>query len=273
MFDYLVAPAASNLPAYADVAVVFGRCSQALEETAVAVAKRSGAMIVSGYVGKDSGSNAAAGIPEYRPIVERVVDSSYLVSSQVFVDRNRPLNGRDNAVNSIELIRNPGRGLGMLCVPNIVTVHHATQTRRLGATFAYQAERAGLRMDDLAHVASNYPFDPANPFDQYEVVFEISRIADLSQGPNQVLERPDDFDTVDLEYAALVKAHLEQEFRDRGIRNPSTADGTNRARSVAAMMVLFAERGSLPLVEIPRNLIRLWPLVRAELQARTAARK
>lgn len=131
-----------------------------------------------------------------------------------------------------------------------------------------------MEIADLSHCASNYPFSSDNPYDQYEVAFEVSRILELSkEEPSKTLERPADIDEIDIEYAASVKTYHERNFAQRGIKNPPTADGTDRSRSPLSTIVRFTEQGKPSIIEIPRNILRLWPQIRGELAARRAVRR
>lgn len=240
MYDYTSSPA-GPLPDHIDVTFVYGRKSAHLVDAVAEAAARSEYLVGSGGRGKDSGDLPAQDVNEM----------DYLFSG-VFSGDNRPNIGTGNirtdykAWTGLEGAQNGVKMIGDLAVPinSIVTVQHPAQTMRLGGTFRQQAKQAGLAFGTLSHYASSYPFNARNILDQYEVANELTTINTFSKGKYPMLERPADFPDELAEYAAVLKKHLQEEFKRRGIRNPSTADDTNQAESVVRMLLL-APRSTL----------------------------
>ena len=233
MYDYLRAPA-GELPDEVDVAFVFGRKSSHLITAATKAARRTRFLVVSGNVGKDSGDLPARGIPEATFIADGVRRRALIHPRFVRTDLNAK-NGLENARNGIDIIMNE---LGLPRVDTLATVMHGPQVRRLGATFEHQAQRAGLEIGRLVHLATDYPFDPTNLYDQYEVAGEIVRLHALSAitlREERALDRPNDLQGDLLAYAQAVQTHLDIEFASQGILNPSTADDTNHFAPIPSL--------------------------------------
>lgn len=225
IYDYLTAPA-EGLPDQAEVAFVFGRKSGELIDATAEAVQVADYTVISGNVGKDSGDLPKTATAESAYLVNGVrrkgVDTDHIFTE------TRALDGIEATKYSIEIIE---KDLCLESVGKLVVVMHPTQTRRLGATLAKQAERDGLRVDKLVHYPTKYPFDVSNIYDQNEAAAELARIEAYSAGRNPIIDRPEDLPAELVEYAVALEAHFKELFKMFNIRNSSTAEDTDRAKS------------------------------------------
>lgn len=229
MYDYLVAPAAPELPDHADATFAFGRKSSHLASAVIEAAKRSDFLVISGNVGKDSGDLPEQGMAEADYLSDKVLEAGVIPYNRIRADY-KAFNGRQNAQFGLRLIEREmlfeGGGLDMIAAA------HSTSLRRLSSTLVQQATNANLTIRNLTLHKSNYPFNPDDPFDQFEAAGEILKLDSQSKGRNPALEKQDDLSAEHLVYARAVQGFLNKQFAEQGIKNSSTADDTNREKSV-----------------------------------------
>ncbi|HZM63962.1 MAG TPA: hypothetical protein VFB59_02405 [Candidatus Saccharimonadales bacterium] len=241
------------------IAFVYGRKSAHLRAAVGEVAQVCSGVILCGKLGKDSGdlpfSRGVLSIPKYEEAYlyygndDLFSADGYVIKSGDVDPKSRgrqngyPWTGLDGAQSGVRII---GEGLkdkdnkiksDKASNIDLVTVQHPVQTMRLGGAFIQQAQLAGLAFNSVSHYVSKYPFNPENPFDQFEAANELTLIDTFSKGRNPMLNRPDLPEEL-VEYAHAVKGHLLAEFKAEGIRNPSTADDTVRGCSPIKMMLL-----------------------------------
>ncbi|HKU19070.1 MAG TPA: hypothetical protein VJP80_07445 [Candidatus Saccharimonadales bacterium] len=238
MYDYMIAPGAP-LPEYSDASFVFCRKSSHLVEAAVAAHEHAGFTVVSGSFGKDSGDSPFTehyGTPEAEYMLESMRDQGgFDLGGPIFMEL-KARTGRENARYGLAMVT---RGIARVAlsedgsrsrVPafNLIATGHSTQARRLKATMQREIDRTSAPIDRFVFHPSNYPFNPKNPFDQYEVASEVEKVAQLGE------EVPKEM----LEYAIYVAAYRKVGFKRAGIKNPSTADDTVRGVSPVRAMLL-----------------------------------
>lgn len=245
MYEYLRAPA-RELPEYSDVTFAFGRKSSELIIATAEAGEVSDYLVVSGNVGKDSGDLPQTGTPESLYVVKGVTDLGAIACDRVRTE-TRALDGIEAAIYGLEIIE---KDLRLPSLNTMVAVMHPTQTRRLGGTLTMQAERAGLKIDRFIHYPTKYQFDSSNRFDQNEAAVELAMIDTYSKGLTPILRRPDDLPMDLVEYAHALKKHFKDQFRQEGIRNPSTAENTDRSKSPIQTILFNAGPGA----GLPRRL-------------------
>lgn len=226
MYDYLVAPATWVLPSSIDVGFVFCRESKHLVTATIKMARRCVDLVLDGNIGKDSGSLPERGVSEADFVADGVLAAN-AISPDRIKRGYKSKNGLDNAVNGIHIIQNE---LQLPGVDELVTASHPVQSRRLGGTFVHQAGRLGLNIGNVTHLATDYTFDPTNPFDQFEAAGEMLRVNNLSaKGDESWLARPDDLDQEMVTFAQELNDFHQAQFdlHQPRIVNPSTADNTN----------------------------------------------
>lgn len=243
IYDYLTAPT-SGLPDHSDVTFVFGRKSPELITATAEAAAVSGYLVVSGNVGKDSGDLPETGIPES----SYVIDGLGAIMLNNVLRETKAVNGIEAAKYGVQII---GRNLCLKSLDTLVVVMHSTQTRRLGGIMAMQAKRAGLGINQLIHYPTGYSFDPSSRYDQHEAASELVMINNYASGHRPNLELPDDLPMELVEYAGALREYHAGQFKNEGIRNPSTANDTDRSKSPIQTILFNATPGaSMPL--------RLW---------------
>lgn len=229
MYDYLVAPAATELPDHADATFAFGRKSSHLAAAVTEAASRSNFLVISGNVGKDSGDLPEQGVAEADYLIAAVSEANAIPYHLTRVDYGA-FNGRQNAQFGLRLMRDEMFFDGS--AGEVIAVAHSTAVRRLGATFVEQAVKENFRIDNLMLHKSNYPFNTEDPFDQFEAANEIILLDSQSKGRNPALQTQKDLSAEQLEYAKAVKGLLSKQFAEKGIKNPSTAEDTNRKKAI-----------------------------------------
>jgi hypothetical protein len=92
----------------------------------------------------------------------------------------------------------------------ITALAHATSLRRLAATIEHEGKKLDPATTKVYRVATDYPFDPSNPIDQYESAAEFMRLVEWPAkdflGPQSDI--PQDL----IEFAATIRGHL----KDKG---------------------------------------------------------
>ena len=252
---------------YWDVAVVFGRCSEQLAETARHIADTSLYTFVTGGVGKDSGNLPDMGLTE----------AEYLGGNLHAETRNLRMDptarsGLQNAAHAVDAMRDWSANRNLLWVDNVVGVTHPVQSRRLIGALSWaihDAIGADGRVPEIDSRMSGYREDLTSPFDQFEIANEIDLI-ELYANADDPRVRIDELPTPEmLEYARAAKAQLAAQFKAQGIRNPSTADNTDRRRSVPRLMLLSTP--GVPALRRPLAIARNARDIRAAQQEIAAA--
>lgn len=171
IFDYLSAP---ELPTSEQGALVFGRQDPRLAKT-MADMHRMGLVdyfVVSGGVGKDSGSLAEIGMPESQFV--SALAQSLGVPDEKIHQESQATNGGENVRNSLVIIET----FDGCALHGLTAVAHATSLRRLSATIEHEVAGSSMSIEKIDRVPTNYPFDPSKEDDQNEAVAELLRLAD-----------------------------------------------------------------------------------------------
>lgn len=231
MVAYLV-PFPLSLPHEIDVSVIFGRCSEDLLAAAIQAAARSRHVIATGRIGKDSGWLRDTTEADY---IGDHLDALRTDPSIGPIIRDREArNGLDNARNSVEIMM----GLGTAGIRQIVAVTHPVQSKRLTGMLRHALlQKPQLKDAIVTPYPSGYSLNLAKKRDVFEIVNEITLVDDYGRARQprmQIDELPSEEMVA---YARQVKAHLLAEFEARGIKNPSTADGTDPHISHERLMI------------------------------------
>ncbi len=262
MVDLLTSPHAP-LPEHSDFTVVCGRKSEDLVTAARATASISDITFVTGKIGKDSGDLSSRGLTEAAFLVNGLQGTSTRI-----LEDHTARTGIQNAERAVEAMQELG-----LDVTQALAVAHPAQLLRLSGLLRYEMDKAGLGTARLAAHRTGYPLLALqNPFDTFEVVSEIDLLDRYATAAHPRLTISDMPSAEMVAYARKVKANLQSWMKERGIRNPSTADNTNRAISPERMM-LFATPGVKGISRGRAIVANVIELARAKRQVAAATRR
>lgn len=171
MFEYLSAP---EPPVTEQGAIVFGRNDPRLAGTMATMhtAGLAEYFVVSGGIGKDSGALAEIGMPEAQYV--SALAQSLGVPNEKIHEEVEATNGGENVRNSLVIIET----FAGTALRGLTAVAHATSLRRLAAMVEHEAIGAGVSINTINRVATNYPFDPSKESDRREASAELLRLAD-----------------------------------------------------------------------------------------------
>lgn len=174
IFTYLSAPAVpvSHLSGIGLI-FIFCRADIMVARKAAEIADgfRQAHILATGGVGKDSGALERLQMAEAIYIAGQLRWKFGIADYRIWVE---PLaaNGTQNSQFGLEMIKS-----SELAIARAALVIHATSLRRLAWTHQHEARK--LRMSwDFFPVATDHPFDPANPTDCREAAQEMLRLAD-----------------------------------------------------------------------------------------------
>lgn len=203
-----------------DVVMGFGRYSVELNAKVAELLLRLRPkwFAISGNEGKNSGPLAGWGIAEAHCVISaalQLMGGCMPVRTKVLVDL-KATNGAENAANMVAMLIAAGLGDNPL---RIAAVMHSTQRLRLGLTLLKALANAGIAVGAIEFVPSGYKPDVWRSLDQWEILFEISALADRAD--EGILDLPEDFPHELLpqvrEELDLLTVELRQELGDAPI--------------------------------------------------------
>ena len=171
MFDYLYNPTFPIMKT--DGAIVFGRADPLVARKAAEIydLNKTGYLLFTGGIGKDSGFLTEFQIPEAEYLSSLAHFEYGVPRDSIYVEPNAR-NGGECWENSIEtIVKNS------LKHDDMIIVVHPTSLRRCHAMGQVIGPRKNFEAK-YQRVGTRYEFNPQNPIDQKEAVLELLRLAD-----------------------------------------------------------------------------------------------